>query len=376
MIMMETKLQRRQFLGLAAFTVFGGALAANELLERATSKSAKLYSASDNAVGEHFVSQFDLKTQQLQQQKTPMRGHAALAFDENTALLFGRRPAYTCVRVNFKTGLVESFKPSPDRHFNGHGCLSTDRKLLFTTETDYANKRGIIGIRDLSTLKQLGEYESYGLDPHDLQLMPDGKTLVVANGGIETHPDFERRKLNIDTMQPSLVYLELNTGKKLAEYRLPDHLLSIRHLHISPQGDVAVALQYEGNLYKQQPSSLVAWQKAGGELNLLKTTPQEVAQLQGYLADIVYDPTQELLVSATPRGHCVSIWSTVTQSFVQALPLAEASGVSLGLKAGSFLVSNSQGGLYQLQTSTKYTSLTELKTFPELAWDNHLMLLG
>lgn len=369
-------MQRRQFLGLAALTVFGGALGANELLERAIPKSTQIYSASDNALGEHFISQFDLMTQQLQQQQTPMRGHAALALDENTALLFGRRPAYTCVRVNFKTGLVESFKSSPERHFNGHGCLSVDRQLLFTTETDYANKRGIIGIRDLSTLKPLGEYESYGLDPHDLQLMPDGKTLVIANGGIETHPDFERRKLNIETMQPSLVYLDLQTGKKLAEYRLPDHLLSIRHLYISTQGDVAVALQYEGNLYKQQPSSLVAWQQAGGDLNLLKIAPQEVAQLRGYLADIVYDPTQELLVSATPRGHCVSIWSTVTQSFVQALPLAEASGVSLGLKLGSFLVSTSQGGLYQLQASAHQTNLNELKIFPKLAWDNHLMLLA
>lgn len=374
--MMETELQRRQFLGLAALTVFGGALAANELLERAAPNSAKLYSALDNISGEHFISQFDLATKELKQLKTPMRGHAALALDEHTALLFGRRPAYTSVRVNFKTGLIESFKPRANRHFNGHACLSADRKLLFTTETDYENKCGVIGIRELATLKQVAEYESYGLDPHDLQLMPDGKTLVVANGGIETHPDFERRKLNIDSMQPSLVYLELSTGKKLAEYRLPDHLLSIRHLQVSSTGDVAVALQYEGNLYKQQPSSLVAWQKAGGELNLLKIAPQEVAQLRGYLADIVYDPNQELLVSATPRGHCVSIWSTTTQRFVQALPLVEASGISLGVEAGSFLVSTSQGHLYRLQTTANQARLTELKHFPELAWDNHLILLA
>ncbi len=376
MIMMETKLQRRQFFCLAALTVFGGTLAANELLERAVPKSAKLYSAMDNALGEHFISQLDLSTQELQQLKTPMRGHTALALDQHTALLFGRRSASTSVRVNFKTGLLESFKSRANRHFNGHACLSTDRTLLFTSETDYANKRGIIGIRELATLKQVAEYESYGLDPHDLQLMPDGKTLVVANGGIETHPDFERRKLNLDSMQPSLVYLELSTGKKLAEYRLPDHLLSIRHLQVSAKGEVAVALQYEGNLYKQQPSSLVAWQQVGGELNLLKIAPQEVAQLRGYLADIVYDPKQQLLVSASPRGHCVSIWSTATHSFVQALPLAEASSISLGSEVDSFLVSTSQGSLYQLQTTTNQARLTELKHLPELAWDNHLMLLA
>lgn len=371
-------MQRRQFLSLAAFGLFGSALATQELFESAQPKPApKLYSANDNTLGQHFLSQFDLNSRQLQQQRVPMRGHAALALDQDLALLFGRRPAFESVRVDFKQGTVASFKPSQHRHFNGHGCLSADRKLLFTTETDYENRRGVIGIRDLSTLKQFAEYPSYGLDPHDLQLMPDGKTLVIANGGIETHPDFERRKLNIDTMQPSLVYLELATGKKLAEYRLPDHLLSIRHLHVSAQGEVAVALQYEGNLHRQQPSSLVAWQAAGGELNLLKIAPTDLAPLRGYLADIIYDPKQELLVSATPRGHQISLWSTATKSFVQALPLAAASGISLGLEPNSFLVSNSQGGLYQFQTSpTEPAHLVELQQFPELAWDNHLLLLS
>ncbi len=370
-------MQRRQFLGLAAFSMFGSALATNQLLDKAQPKARpQLYSASDNATGEHFLSKFDLTAGQLQQQKVPMRGHAALAINEEWALLFGRRPAFECARVDFKNYSVESFKANTNRHFNGHGCLSPDQKALLTTETDYEKKRGVIGIRDLSTLKQIGEYASYGLDPHDLQLLPDGQTLVVANGGIETHPDFGRRKLNVDSIQPSLVYLDITNGKKLAEYRLPDHLLGIRHLTVSAQGDVAIALQYEGDLYRNQPSSLVAWQAAGAELQLLKISPSEVTQLHGYLADIVYDPKQQLLVSATPRGHCVSIWSTDTESFVQALPLAEASGVSLGIEKDSFLVSNSQGGLYQLKLTDTQNPLRALNNFAELAWDSHLMLLS
>lgn len=372
-------MQRRQFLGLAALSLFGSALATHELLEQAQAKPPpKLYSANDNTLGQHFLSKLDLNSGQLQQQLVPMRGHAALAVDQDIALLFGRRPAFESVRVDFKQASVERFKASPQRHFNGHGCLSVDRKYLFTTETDYAKQRGIIGIRDLSSLKLIGEYLSYGLDPHDLQLMPDAKTLVIANGGLETHPDFGRRKLNLATMQPSLVYLDLSTGKKLAEYRLADRYLSIRHLTVSAQGEVALALQYEGNLYQQPPRSLVAWQAAGAELKLLKIAPTELAQLRGYLADLVYDPQQQLLVSATPRGHCVSIWSTASESFVQALPLAEASGVSLGIEKNSFLVSNSQGDLYKLMPTPtpSHYALHRLQTFPELTWDNHLSLLS
>lgn len=372
-------MQRRQFLSLATFGILGTVLATDKVFSLAEPKSRQqLYSASDNAANQHFISRFYLDSGALQQLPVPMRGHATLALNDSSALLFGRRPAYECVRVNFNTAEVDIFKANKDRHFNGHGCLSADKKLLLTTETDYEKKRGVIGIRDLATLKPIGEYESYGLDPHDLQLLPDGKTLVVANGGIETHPDFERRKLNIPTMQPSLVYVDLSTGKKLAEYRLPDHLLSIRHITVTAQGDVAVALQYEGDLYKQQPRSLVAWQAAGGELKLLDIAAEEVGQLRGYLADIIYDPKQQLLVSATPRGHCVSLWSTETASFVAALPLPEASGASLGIRANTFLISSSQGGLYELNTSQgiRAASLKPIKEFSNLAWDNHLQLLA
>ena len=42
---------------------------------------------------------------------------------------------------------------------------------------------------------RIGELASFGVGPHEVVLMPDGATLVVANGGIRTHPDRDRAKL-------------------------------------------------------------------------------------------------------------------------------------------------------------------------------------
>ena len=44
---------------------------------------------------------------------------------------------------------------------------------------------------------RVGEFPTHGVGPHELLLLGDGRTLAVANGGIETHPDFGRAKLNI-----------------------------------------------------------------------------------------------------------------------------------------------------------------------------------
>ena len=40
------------------------------------------------------------------------------------------------------------FTSKPYRHFFGHGVFSADGKLLYTTENDYQNARGMIGVRD------------------------------------------------------------------------------------------------------------------------------------------------------------------------------------------------------------------------------------
>jgi len=330
-----------------------------------------MYSASDNAAGAHFMTRLDLQTGALQQQQLPFRGHDVLRLTPDKVLLFARRPGTQCALVDFANQNSTVWQAAPERHFYGHGCLAADAKTLFTTENDYKGKRGVLGIRELGSFKQMGEYDTYGIGPHDVKLMPDGKTLVVANGGLATHPDFGRRKLNIETMQPSLVYIEIATGKKLAEYRLPDSQLSIRHLVVSAAGDVGVALQFQGNLYQRQPRSLVAWQAAGGDLSLLPMT-DAVPTFKGYMADLAFDAEQRILAVSSPRGRQVGFWDTQERRFLYAHGLPEPSGISFLLQQQAFLVSDAQGGVHTLRAQAEHVQQHTLYQKNTQQWDNHL----
>ena len=46
--------------------------------------------------------------------------------------------------------------------------------------------------------RRIGEFDNHGIGTHDISVSDDGRMLVIANGGIETHPDFGRTKLNLD----------------------------------------------------------------------------------------------------------------------------------------------------------------------------------
>lgn len=370
-------MNRRTFLLLATAGTFGAAIGVSALMKQAAAAPADphlLYSASDNPAGGHFLTRLDMRNGQMQSVAVPVRGHAVLPLTDGRVLLFGRRPAFECAVVAFGKGNAAPVKATAERHFDGHGCLSTNGDVLFTTENAYDDKRGVLGIRDSQTFQHIGEYDTYGLDPHDVQLMPDGKTLVVANGGIEQHPDFGRRKLNLDTMQPSLVYIDAANGKKIDEYRLPDRYLSIRHLIATADGDVGVALQYEGDLYRNQPASLVAWQEKGGDLQLLDISPADVARFNGYMADLAYDPEQHILAVSSPRGNHTSFWSTRERRFLHAHPLPEPSGVAFLAEQGKFLVSDATGGIHTFPSTPQPASASLLHQFPDKHWDNHLVL--
>ena len=366
-------MNRRDALKLALVGAAGFAMP-KLMASSGTGLATTLFSASENNSGQYQLSLFTLATNEARHIALPFRAHDILPLPSTSQVLaFGRRPQMQCVLVNTDgSGTTKEINATEGRHFFGHGYLNTDNTILFTTESEYDEARGVIGLRDANTLQPIGEYESYGVGPHDIHLMPDGKTLVVANGGIETHPDYGRRKLNIDTMQPSLVYIDLASGKKIDEYRLDDHQLSIRHLAISPTGDVGVATQFQGDLSKRQPNSLVAWQQNGGDLVNLPMPKALSKNLKGYIADIAYDDVRQRLVVTAPRGNQVLLWNLKNQSTLQTFDLSEPSGISF--YDNSFLISNTKGALVTLDPTRLDSVFSQRYKDSKISWDNHLFI--
>src|SRR3546814_3241530 len=120
-------------------------------------------------------------------------------------------------------------------------------------------------------------------------MLPDGHTLAVCNGGIRTHPDFPRAKLNLATMRPSLAYIDRHKGRLIAEARWPDdrHQLSIRHLDVAADGTVAVGMQYKGP--KGDVMLLVALHRGAGALVPLAMPEAVRLGLGQYIGPVAFD---------------------------------------------------------------------------------------
>lgn len=369
-------IDRRAALRLFASGLAGSLLPAT-LLAGAAPASAPLYlSARADASGGYRVSGFAADGALFFDLPLPGRGHSfAVHPDGSVAVHFARRPGRFALVVDFVQGTIARTAESPDgRHFYGHGAFSRDGRLLYATENDFEGERGVIGVYDAARgYARAGELPSHGVGPHEIALLADGETLVVANGGIATHPDLPRVKLNLPTMAPSLCFVDRRSGALRRELTLDPalHRLSIRHLAVGPNDTVAVAMQYEGPAHDRVP--LVALQRGGDPLRLLQGPRAVLRAMKNYCGSVCFDPSGRTIAVSAPRGNLVTVWDVGTGRYLSSAKVSDGCGVAPGAQQGEFLASSGQGGVVVIDAHSGTARPLGVGALEAARWDNHLV---
>ncbi|MEJ2681016.1 MAG: DUF1513 domain-containing protein [Gammaproteobacteria bacterium] len=344
-----------------------------------TPNTVRYISARADADGANYISGFNADGQTTFDTALPERGHdIALSPDKKTAVALARRPGRFLLALDTQSGAITHASSSrPDRHFYGHGVFSPDGRWFYTTENDFERGVGVIGVRDAKRqFKQVGEFSSFGVGPHEIALLADGKTLVVANGGIQTHPDTGRSKLNIDDMQPSLVYLDRHTGTRLEQSFLPPalHQNSIRHLALTPDDRVCLVMQYEGKHREDIP--LIGLHQRGTPIRLLSAPAPIQRRMRYYCGSVCVDASGQLFAVSSPHGGLITFWRTDQGDCIGHTDIIDGCGIAAGTQPGEFLLSSGQGGLYRYEAKQQsLTALTQTDHDTLRRWDNHMIQL-
>lgn len=299
----------------------------------------------------------------------PARGHAAAAHPSRPeAVAFARRPGIFAVVIDCMTGRQKATLNAPEgRHFYGHGVFSVDGTLLFTTENDYEAGQGRIGVWDVMRgYKRVAEWESGGIGPHDIKRLPYSDTLIVANGGIDTHPDSGRAKLNVPDMRPKLTYLE--DGEVLEQVELPAalHKNSIRHLAVGREGQVAFGMQWQGG---GPVETLVGIHERGSGLRLTTANFDDMRMMDGYVGSIAFSADGEQIAVTSPRGGQLQIFETHTGFLLDAVALPDVCGVAA--VGQDFILTSGTGSIMRGQASELHS-----RKMTDVQWDNHLVSIA
>ncbi|MGO1762253.1 MAG: DUF1513 domain-containing protein [Halomonas sp.] len=361
-------MQRRQALkvGLGsiamALTPLSWALPARE-------EAAWLFSAVDDPSGGHYIAGVALDGQTRFMIEVPERCHGGcLRPDSRQAVLFARRPG---TRMHVIDGdsrqLAHTIAAGEGYHFYGHGVFDLSGRYLYVTANRLGDSAGLVRVYDAANdYAHVRDMPLGGIGPHELRLMPDGDTLVIGLGGIRTHPDYGRVKLNLDTMAPALMLLDRHSGEILARHEPSHHQLSCRHLDVAADGAVIAGYQFEGPEWETHP--LICRLAADGHFSELALPEDVTASLNQYTASVAFSRISNTVLVTAPRGNRVLLLDTAQGKLIVSLALPDAAGARCDGNGG-FLVSSGQGGLYRV---TPGSATPQLVASLELRWDNHL----
>ncbi len=319
-----------------------------------------------------FNKQGDLRSVAL-----PGRGHDIAIRPQQTGseievVALARRPGLFAVA--FSTNSAKQplhFFAREDRHFYGHGVFSPDGKLLFTTENDFEKGLGVIGVRDATNnYNQIGELSSFGIGPHDMALLDDGTTLVIANGGLETTPETGRQILNLPEMEPSLVYVDSRTGALIEKQTLPKelHQLSIRHLTVASKNRVVFGGQFKGP--KTTTPQLIGIHDRGKMIKLIETPKDVLLSMKNYVGSVTVDQSGEIIAASHPRGGLITYWDAIGQRYLGSKVLKDGCGVARTHSNREFLLTSGTGHVEQATMNFQ-----KLQRHEEVQWDNHAILV-
>tara|TARA_R110002049_G_scaffold23781_6_gene84674 strand:- start:59588 stop:60652 length:1065 start_codon:yes stop_codon:yes gene_type:complete len=296
----------------------------------------------------------------------PARGHAAAAHPQKPeAVAFARRPGTFAVVMDCRNGASKAWLEAPQgRHFYGHGAFTKDGRTLLTTENDFENGQGRIGMWDATGgYARIGEFASGGIGPHDIKRLPGSDTFAVANGGIDTHPGSGRTKLNLPTMRPNLSYLRDGQIIETVELDADQHMNSIRHLAVAQDGSLALGMQWQGD---DRPPPLVGLHHQGDPIRLMHAEAQTWDAMAGYVGSIAMFRDGSEIAVTSPRGGLVLRFDTA--SGVQTGRTARADVCGIAATDAGFIATTGTGALLNVTAD-----LTPRQA--PLMWDNHLIAI-
>lgn len=363
---------RRQVLAIGSLLLSACTLGGWTLFRQKDS-STLLLSARDDGEGRHYAVGYRLDGTEVFATRVGQRCHDIINHPSlPLAVFIARRPGTESYLIDLQDGrLLQTITSRPGRHFYGHAIIHRDGEWLYATENDTTEPgRGLLGVYRFvdQRLEHTGEIPTHGVGPHQVSWMPDGETLVVANGGIRTEAE-SRVEMNLDAMEPSLVLMRRD-GSLISKETLAPQMNSVRHLAIADDGTIVAGQQFMGNAHES--AELLAIKRPGGPFAAFPVAPQQLDAMNHYTASVAIHNDLRLVALTAPRGNRFFIWDLDSGEVRLDAPLPDCAGV--GAVADGFVVTSGQGRcrFYDCRKPELLATPLEL---PTGLWDNHLHLV-
>lgn len=316
--------------------------------------------------------------QNAQQLLSGFRGHGLTQHSSKPyqAIMLSRRPGNEGIVLNVnKQRTVMRFK-SPDHLFmEGHGCFNQTGEILFCSESNRHTQQGVITVRDTQNYHLIKELSSGGIGPHEILLHPtQANTLVIANGGLIKNASGEI--INGHIMDSNICFLNTQSGEITQRFYVQEKKASLRHMDISSDGIIAVAIQVQRSFTDHdKPVALTALIK-DSQLMELQAPAALLNKMQDYVGSVRINNKYRTAAFTSPRGDMALFWNIDNGTFLGEHYFHNVCGVTVSSNEEFFVLSNSAGKLRHIHGSSLIEQRDLRQHHPDIQWDNHMLTLS
>lgn len=297
--------------------------------------------------------------------------------NKNHLALFARRPGQFFEVLDSTTGkIIKKINRDKNRFYQGHGIYSKDGNYLCVSETDFESSAGKIGVYSVKNhYKKAFEINSGGIEPHQIELHPIFKNkIIVANGGIKSHPDNSKIKLNLNNMSSniSIIDIEKKTTSKRFQFDSSWQKNSLRHLTSDQKSLIAVGTQYQEPISKKIAPVVALLDLKSNELSYLEAPIKAYKNMKNYCASVSFDHKGEILYATSPKTGAILSWNIEDRSFRNEWKFPDVAALA---SSNQNMVFTSGNGEVAYQKGFKYPLEKFLHFKNSYQFDNHMISL-
>ena len=177
-------------------------------------------------------------------------------------------------------------------------------------------------------------------------------------------------------MKSNISLLDLKTGKIKQQFFSDTTKASLRHIDISDDGIIAVAMQVQREFMDHQKTTpLTALIKGDAFIPLI--APKELlVKMKDYVGSVRINNKHRTAAFTSPRGDLVLFWNIDSGEFLGQHYFHNVCGLTVSLDDKYFVLSSSAGKIRHIQCDTLIEQRDLRQHHPQIQWDNHMLTLA
>lgn len=279
---------------------------------------------------------------------------------------------------------------------NGHVLLSERAPRAALNGSTPAAHYGRVSIRDPETLAVIDSYSSFGIDPHDLCFLEDGRSLAIANYGSLPLDGQVGLSVPRHVIEACVAVIDTASGRLLEKFVGSTANAEIRHLAAAGAkvsaiqallgNDTALAQMLSGEeiAYPEDitaesginylPVAPILFSKANIPLGMGAGSDDERHMRHGL--SIVFDPVHRQLIASFPSSHRVIIFDAEDGRVLSRIEtrrqgLNHPCGIALLPDRRHYVVTGYQQGLHVYELGT-HRLVPEASLYPDFFGHSHI----